>query len=229
MRSSSASAIRSGLLTRSPVSRVEGLVSGEVERPAVVDVDAVAHRLPPGAVPVEVAVHQGDRVRWSPSAAKVTSTSLVRVRSEATCQSGPMSQLNAMACGRVEGQDATPSADAAVDAAVVDVAADVLLEHGLLDGDRQHVVLARLDPVQVGERPERLLLRKVDHDLVAHGPVGLHAHPAPLSCSSSGAARLPSASDQNWSSWRRYRSRRARRCCRPGYAPAARRARSRRP
>src|SRR4051794_30465301 len=38
----------------------EGLVAGEVQRPAVVDVDALTHGLPASAVAVQVAVDQGD-------------------------------------------------------------------------------------------------------------------------------------------------------------------------
>jgi hypothetical protein len=54
---------------------------------------------------------------------------------------------------------------AAVDAAIVDVAAGVAFEDGLGDVGGEQVVLARLDAVEVlGEDLERPLERRVDGD-----------------------------------------------------------------
>jgi hypothetical protein len=66
---------------------------------------------------------------------------------------------------RLVGKDARPPALAAVDPSVVDVAADARLEHRLGDVDAEHVVLARLDPVEVlDEHGERALDRGFDDD-----------------------------------------------------------------
>ena len=51
------------------------------------------------------------------------------------------------------------------------ITSGVLLEDGLGDGDGEHVVLAGFDLVQVGELPERLLGRQINHHLVSNGPV----------------------------------------------------------
>ena len=77
----------------------QGGVPGQVERPSLVAVHAVADRLPSGPVPVEVAVLQFDRVRSGPSATNRTSTSLVSSGSVSTCQCGRMSQLNTTRAG----------------------------------------------------------------------------------------------------------------------------------
>src|SRR5215207_11773055 len=50
---------------------------------------------------------------------------------------------------RLVGQYPCPPALAAVDPAVVDVAADARLEDGLGDVDGKQVVLARLDPIEL--------------------------------------------------------------------------------
>jgi hypothetical protein len=119
-------------------------------------------------------------VRSGVSAVKWTSTSLAFSRSVSICHWGLMSQLDPI--GRLVGQHARPAALAAVDAAVVDVAARARLEHGLGDVDAEHVVLARLDPVEVlREHAERALDRRLHDELVAHrGVLRVHGHETSL-------------------------------------------------
>src|SRR5215217_6085957 len=69
---------------------------------------------------------------------------------------------------RLVGQHAGPTALAAVDAAVDDVAAHTWLEHGLGDVGAEDVVLARLETAKaLGERRERPLDRRLHDDVVA--------------------------------------------------------------
>jgi hypothetical protein len=71
---------------------------------------------------------------------------------------------------RLVGEDARPSALAAVDAAIVDVAALARLEVRLGDLDAEQVVLARLERAKaLREDRERALERRLDEDLVADG------------------------------------------------------------
>src|SRR5437764_12350363 len=71
---------------------------------------------------------------------------------------------------RLERQHSRPLALGAVDAAVIHPPADARLEHRLGDLDREHVVLARLDPIEVlGEHAKRSLDRGLDHDRAAGG------------------------------------------------------------
>jgi hypothetical protein len=79
--------------------------------------------------------------------------------------------------GRLERQHACPLALAAVDTPIEDAPAGARLEDGLLDVDGQHVVLARLDPVEVvDEDAERALERGLDHDReLDRGAVGMDA------------------------------------------------------
>jgi hypothetical protein len=70
-------------------------------------------------------------------------------------------------------QHARPATLAAVDAAVIDVSALVRLEHRLRDVHGEHVVLARLDLVEVlGEDREHSLERRLDDDRHPHGRLG---------------------------------------------------------
>ena len=86
---------------------------------------------------------------------------------------------------RVVGQHPGPPALAAVDGAVVDVSAGVGLENCLGDGDREHVVLRRLEVAEPpGERREGLLGRRVDHYLLAdNGDLGSGHGLSSVACS----------------------------------------------
>jgi hypothetical protein len=81
---------------------------------------------------------------------------------------------------RLDRQHPGPLALAAVDAAVVHPAADVRLEYRLGDFGRQHVVVARLDPIEVLRKDaERSLDRRLDHDREAdarRGRLSVSAH-----------------------------------------------------
>src|SRR5262249_34451138 len=67
---------------------------------------------------------------------------------------------------RLVGEHARPPAFAPIHAPVVDVAAHTPLEHRLRDRDIEHVVLARLDAVEVlREYAERTLDWRIDDDL----------------------------------------------------------------
>src|SRR5262245_9307714 len=78
---------------------------------------------------------------------------------------------------RFIGEDTRPTALAAVDAAIIDMAADARLEHRLGDLDPEQVVLAWFDAIEfVGERSERPL------DWCVHDDVQLHTCLCLLDC-----------------------------------------------
>jgi hypothetical protein len=108
-------------------------------------------------VAVEMAVLELHAGACSSSAMKRTSTSL-RLSGWSRLPVGRDVPAEDDAVGRLVGEHGRPLALAAVGAAVVDAAADALLEHGLGDVDAEHVVLARLDAVHLlGEDRERPL------------------------------------------------------------------------
>jgi hypothetical protein len=90
------------------------------------------------------------------------------------------------AVGWLEGEHAGQAALAAIDAAVVDVAAHVGLEDGPGDVDREHVVLGRLEAAEaIGEDREGPLDRRFDDDRAPDGGVRcLRTHEISFICCS---------------------------------------------
>src|SRR4030081_1238479 len=84
------------------------------------------------------------------------------------------------ALGRLVGEHPRPLALAPVDAAVVDATTSARFEHRLGDVDREHVVLAGLDLVELlGEDAECTLDRRLDEDLCPNrGLLCLGGHPS---------------------------------------------------
>src|ERR1700730_1088317 len=152
----------------------QGGVPGQVERPSLVAVDAVADRLPTGTVPVEVAVFQFDpgAVRSLGHEPDLDLAGHLGVGLALPLRADVPAENHAG--WWLVGQDPRPPAFAAVDGAVVDVPADVGLEDGLADRGREQVVLRRLEVAEpFGERCEGLLDRRVDHHLLAdNGDLG---------------------------------------------------------
>jgi hypothetical protein len=152
----------------------QGSVPGQVERPSLVVVDAVADRLPAGTVPVEVAVLQFDpgAVRSLGHEPDLDLAGQLRVGLDLPLRADVPAEDHAD--WWLIGQDPRPPALAAVDGAVVDVAADMGLEHCLGDRGREQVVLRRLEVAEpFGERFEGLLGRRIDHHLLAdNGDLG---------------------------------------------------------
>src|SRR5450755_73238 len=152
----------------------QGGVPGQVERPSLVAVDAVADRLPAGTVPVEVAVLQFDPgpVRSLGHEPDLDLAAQLRVGLDLPLRADVPAEDHAG--WWLVGQDPRPPAFAAVDATVVDVPADVGLEDCLGDRGREQVVLRRLEVAEpLGERCEGLLGRRVDHHLLAdNGDLG---------------------------------------------------------
>src|ERR1039457_4190693 len=152
----------------------QGGVPGQVERPSLVAVDAVADRLPSGTVPVAVAVLQFDpgAVRSLGHEPALDLAGQLRVGLDLPVRADVPAEYHAG--WWLVGQDPGPPALAAVDGAVVDVSADVGLEDCLGDRGREQVVLGRLEVAEpLGERCEGLLDRRVDHHLLAdHGDFG---------------------------------------------------------
>src|ERR1035437_9677015 len=111
----------------------QGGVPGQVERPSLVAVDAVADRLPAGTVPAEVAVLQFDpgAVRSLGHEPDLDLAGQLRVGLDLPVRADVPAEYHA-GWGLV-GQDPRPPALAAVDGAVVDVPAGVGLEHCLGD------------------------------------------------------------------------------------------------
>src|SRR5580700_11124924 len=167
----------------------QGGVPGQVERPALVVVDAVADRLPAGTVPVEVAVLQFDpgAVRPVGHEPDLDLAGQLRVGLDLPLRADVPAEYHAG--GRLVGQDPRPPALAAVDGAVVDVAADAGLEDGLGDRGREQVVLRRLEVAEpLGERCEGLLERRVDHHLLAdNGTIGSGHGLSFVACSATSA------------------------------------------
>jgi hypothetical protein len=160
---------------------------GEVPRPAVAAVDAVAHALPSRTVPLQVTVVQLDPRPAAVERKKphLDFTRLVEVgddlpsRADVPAEDQPVRRL--------EGANLGPQALGPVRSPVDDVPADPRLEHRLGDRCPEHVVLPRLklaDPF--GERCEGLRREYRNHDVVANCGVG--HHDSSLSRSSSKAA-----------------------------------------
>src|SRR5258708_24737160 len=146
----------------------QGGVPGQVERPSLVAVDAVADRLPTGTMPLEVAVLQVDpgAVRSLSHEPDLDLTGQLRVGLDLPLGTDVPAENHAG--WRLVGQDPRPTALAAVYGAVVDVSADVGLEDCLGDRRREQVVLRRLEIAEpLGERCEGLLERRVDYHLLA--------------------------------------------------------------
>src|SRR5262249_20585084 len=140
------------------------------EGPAALGADSVAFSLPGLAVAVEVAVLEldsspfrrlGDKAHLD--LARLLEIALdLPLRADVPAEDDPIRRL--------VGEHARPSALAPVDAAVVDVPADPRLEHGLGNRGTEHVVLGRLDAVEVlGEDAEGALDGHLDDDLRPHG------------------------------------------------------------
>src|SRR5450755_1013038 len=135
----------------------QGGVPGQVERPSLVAVDAVADRLPSGTVPVEVAVLQFDpgAVRSLGHEPDLDLAGQLRVGFDLPLRADIPAEYQAG--WWFVGQDPRPPALAAVDGAVVDVPADAGFEDCLGDRCREQVVLRRLEVAEpAGERREGL-------------------------------------------------------------------------
>src|ERR1700677_4831294 len=146
----------------------QGGVPGEVERPSLVAVDAVADRLPAGAVPVQVPVLQFDAgaVRSFGHEPDFDLAGQFGVGLDLPLRADVPAEDHAG--GRFVGQDPGPPALAAVDGAVVDVPADAGFEDGLGDRRREQGVLGRLEVAEpLRERGEGLLRWHVDGYLFA--------------------------------------------------------------
>src|SRR5580693_617241 len=163
----------------------QGGVPGQVERPPLVVVDAVADRLPAGTVPVEVAVLQFDpgAVRPLGHEPDLHLAGQFRVRLDPPLRADVPAEYHAV--WWLVGQDPRPPALTSVHRAVVDVAADAGLEYGLGDRRRQQVVLRRLEVAEsLGERREGLLDWRLDHHLLAdHGDLGSGHELSSAACS----------------------------------------------
>src|SRR5713101_5199431 len=144
----------------------QGGVPGQVERPSLVAVDAVADRLPTGTVPVEVAVLQFDpgAVRSLGDEPDLDLAGQLRVGLDLPLRADVPAEYHAG--WWLVGQDPRPPAFAAVDGAVVDVSAGVGLEDCL------------------GDRCEGLLGRRADHHLLAdNGDLGSGHGLSSVACS----------------------------------------------
>src|SRR5207248_7765045 len=109
----------------------QGGVPGQVQRPSLVVGDAVADGLPAGAVPVEVAVLQLDpgALRGFGDEGDLDLAGVVRVGFDLPLRADVPAEHDSVRW--FVSEHARPAAFAAVDAPVVDVAADLRLEHGL--------------------------------------------------------------------------------------------------
>src|SRR2546429_3243068 len=109
----------------------QGGIPGQVERPSLVAVDAVADRPPAGTVPVEVAVLQFDpgAVRSLGHEPDLDLAGQLRVGLDLPLRVDVPAEYHAG--WRLVGQDPRPPALAAVDGAGGDVAADAGPEDGL--------------------------------------------------------------------------------------------------
>src|SRR5918992_4770195 len=150
----------------------------QVEWPTFLAGDALADPFPARAVSREVPVLQlhtralcrlGDEAHLD--FARLLEIGLdLPVRADVPADHDPM--------WRFIGEHPRPAALAAVDAAVVDMAALARFEDRLGDLDREQVVLGRLEATELlGEHRERPLDRGLDDDRGPNGCVrGLHAH-----------------------------------------------------
>src|SRR5437879_1099219 len=167
----------------------QGGIPGQVERPSLVAVDAVADRLPTGTVPVEVAVLQLDpgAVRSLGHEPDLDLAGQLRVGLDLPLRADIPAEYHAG--WWLVGQDPRPPALAAVDGAVVDVSADVGFEDCLGDRGREQVVLRRLEVAEpLGERREGLLGRRADHHLLAdNGGLGSANGLSSAACSATSA------------------------------------------
>src|ERR1035441_10179879 len=146
----------------------QGGAPGQVERPSLAAVDAVAARLPAGTVPAEVAVLQFDpgAVRSLGHEPDLDLAGQLRVGLDLPLRADVPAEYHAI--WWLVGQDPRPPAFAAVDTAGVYGPAGVGLEDCLADRGREQVVLRRLEVAEpFGERCEGLLGRCVDHHLLA--------------------------------------------------------------
>src|SRR5215207_7373909 len=141
----------------------------QVERPAALGVDRAALALPALAVAVEVAVLEFDTcaLRGLGDEANLHLARLLEVgldlplRGDVPAEHDPVRRLI--------GEHARPLALAPIHAAVVDAPALASLEHRLRYLDVEHVVLARLDAVELlREDRERALDRDFDDDVGPH-------------------------------------------------------------
>src|SRR5580693_10658530 len=106
----------------------QGGVPGQVERPSLVAVDALADRLPPGTVPVEVAVLQLDpgAVRSLGHEPDLDLAGQLRVGRHLPIGADVPAEDHPG--GRLVGEDSRPAAFAAVSGPVVDMPADMRLK-----------------------------------------------------------------------------------------------------
>src|SRR5262245_23461156 len=137
----------------------------QVERPAFVARHTGAHAFPAFAVALEVAVLELDpsAVRCLGDEAHLDLARLGEVGLDLPLRADVPTEHDSVR--RLVGEHARPAALAAVDAAVVEVAAHAWLEHSLRDLDREQVVLPRLEaPEFLGEDAKCALDRRIDHD-----------------------------------------------------------------
>src|SRR5215207_9038398 len=177
----------------------------QVERPAALGVDRAALALPALAVAVEVAVLEFDTcaLRGLGDEANLHLARLLEVgldlplRGDVPAEHDPVRRLI--------GEHARPLALAAVDAAVVDAPTRASLKHRLRYLDSEHVVLARLDAVEVlREDRERTLDRCLDDDLLLYGRLlWLRGHETSSAGCSAAALKAARAWVQKPSSWAR--------------------------
>src|ERR1039457_1698430 len=109
----------------------QGGVPGQVERPSLVAVDAVADRLPAWTVPVQVAVLQFDPGAVRSLGHEPDRDLAGQLRAGLALPLGADVPAESHAVWWLVGQDPRPSAFAAVDGAVVDVPAGVGVEYWL--------------------------------------------------------------------------------------------------
>src|ERR1700733_2718966 len=153
-------------------------VSLQVERPAAVASDGVAHRGPAVAVPVQIAMLEldpgalcglGDEPDLDLAGLRRVALQLP-LRADVPAEHQPVRRL--------VGKDSRPLALTAIHAAVEQAPADARLEDGLGNLDAQDVVLAWLDPRKVpDEHSKGTLDRHINDDLRPdRGLLGLGAH-----------------------------------------------------
>lgn len=168
------SKLRSGL----PCNKVD--IAPQIERPALIAGDGIADAFPTLAMALQVAMLDLDagppsRFGGEPH---LPLAGFGRVGLDAPLRADVPAQEHAV--GRLIGQHARPAALAAVDTAVIDMAADPGLEHCLGDLGCKQIVLWRFETAEIlGENLEGALDRRLDHDGLFHGgdgDLGVHGH-----------------------------------------------------
>jgi hypothetical protein len=135
-------------------------VAIEVQGPSGVVVDTVADTFPTGPVPFDVAMFEFESgaLRGLGDEPDFDFAGVVGVGLDLPVRADVPADYDAV--WRLERQDASPPTFAAISATVVDVAADVRLEHRRGDRDTEQVVLRWLEvPEPPGEHGKGLLDR----------------------------------------------------------------------